>query len=156
MGKVQEVREKLKKYVAPNYAPLPFVPYWANGEWIRAFVESADGTDKQVRILDLHSNYSASNLGHNHPDIVTLKIRRFANSRPALISRAAGMFEEVADFSEKISQLCGIEMGLPKNSGVEGFEVAVKICRRWGYEVKGIKEDKAEIIVAINNFHGRT
>jgi len=156
VSKVSTVREKLEKYSPPNYAPLSFVPDMAEREWIEGVVENADGNDERVRILDFHSNYSASNLGHNHPDIVALKIERFIKKRPALVSRAAGMLAEFGELTEKIAELSGMDMVIPKNAGTEGFDVAVKTCRRWGYEVKGIKKDKAEIIVCINNFHGRS
>lgn len=156
MSKVQEVRERLYRYVAPNYAPLLFVPKAAKGEWVYGLAEERDGKDGFRAILDLHSNYSALSLGHNHPDIVALTIKRLEENRPALFSRGAGMLEELADLGEKICRLSGMEMIIPKNAGVEGFEVAVKAARRWGYEVKGIPDDQAEIIVCEKNFHGRS
>ena len=156
MSKVSEVREKLYRYVAPNYAPLPFVPRVARGEWIYGLVEGNDGSDIWRAVLDLHSNYSAMGLGHNPPELVDLKIKRLKENRPVFISRGAGIIEELVALGERISQLSGMDMILPKNVGTEGFDLALKAARLWGYKVKGIEENRAEVIVANGNFHGRS
>jgi len=153
MGIVEETERKLRKYVAPNYRPLPFVPLFARGEWIYA---QSDGFRP---ILDMHSTYSALNLGHNHPEIINLKMVRSWEGRPSKIARGVAELSELADFAERLCKLCGMEMMIPKNSGYEAFDVAVKTARKWGYDKKGISKDKAEIIVCgdseHSNFHGR-
>jgi len=156
MSKVSEVRDKLYRYVAPNYAPLPFVPRVAKGEWIYGLAEGNDGSDGWRAVLDLHSNYSATGLGHNPPELVDLKIKRLKENRIVFISRGAGMIEELAVLGERISHLSGMDMILPKNAGTEGFDLALKAARLWGYKVKGIKENRAEVIVCNENFHGRS
>lgn len=156
MSKVSEVREKLYKYVAPNYAPLEFVERIGSGEWVYGLVEGEDGNDSWKSVLDLHTNYSALGLGHRNPELEALLEERRKEKRIVLYSRGAGMSEELADLGEKISRLSGMDMILPKNAGVEGFDLAVKSSRRWGYEVKRIPEGRAEIIVCYENFHGRS
>lgn len=156
MGKVREVRDKLAKYVAPNYAPLPFVTRFAKGEWVYGLVEEADGSDGWRAVLDLHSNYSATGLGHNPPELVELKIKRLQENRLVFVSRGAGMTEELADLGEKLIQLSGMDMILPKNAGTEGFDLALKVSRLWAYQVKGVGENRAEVIVCKGNFHGRS
>lgn len=156
MSKVREVREKLGKYVAPNYAPLEFVERVGSGEWVYGIVEGEDGNDSWESVLDLHTNYSALSLGHNNPAISALLKKRHREKRIALYSRGAGMSEELADLGEKLSRLSGMEMMLPKNAGTEGFDLAVKAARLWAYEVKNVDRGSAEVIVCKNNFHGRS
>lgn len=156
MGKVREVREKLYKYVAPNYAPPMFVERIGSGEWVYGIVEGEDGNDSWKSVLDLHTNYSALSLGHRNPEIEALLGKRRREKRIVLFSRGAGMSEEVADLGEKVSHLSGIEMMLPKNVGMEGFDLAVKAARRWAYLVKGVLENRAQIIVCRGCFHGRS
>jgi ornithine--oxo-acid transaminase len=132
-------------YGAHNYHPLEVVISKAEGIW----VEDPEGR----RYIDMLSAYSALNQGHRHPaiikalkdqaDILTLTSRAFFNDKWPI-------------FAKKISALTGKEMVLPMNTGAEAVETAIKAMRKWGYMVKGVKKDKAEIIVFEENFHGRT
>jgi ornithine--oxo-acid transaminase len=143
--KTQELIELENRYGAHNYHPLDVVIERAEGVW----VYDVEGK----RYLDCLAAYSAVNQGHCHPKIlktlmeqahkVTLTSRAFRNDQLGLL------YKELHD-------LTGFDMALPMNSGAEAVETAVKTARKWGYTVKGIPEDKAEIIVCANNFHGRT
>ena len=134
-----------EKYGAKNYHPLDIVISRAKGIWVY------DPEGKKY--LDMLSAYSAVNQGHCHPRIVeTLKDQA---DKVTLTSRAFHN-GELGPFLEKICKLSGMDLGLPMNSGAEAVETAVKTARKWGYEVKGVESDKAEIIVCANNFHGRT
>jgi len=133
------------EYGAHNYHPLEVVISKAEGIW----VEDPEGR----RYMDMLSAYSAVNQGHRHPkiiqalkdqaDILTLTSRAFFNDQWPL-------------FAKKLSEVTGKEMILPMNTGAEAVETAIKTMRKWGYMVKGVEKDKAEIIVFENNFHGRT
>jgi len=133
------------EYGAHNYHPLEVVISKAEGIW----VEDPEGR----RYMDMLSAYSAVNQGHRHPkiiqalkdqaDILTLTSRAFFNDKWPL-------------FAKKLSEVTGKEMILPMNTGAEAVETAIKTMRKWGYMVKGVEKDKAEIIVFENNFHGRT
>lgn len=151
--RVEEVEQKLKKYVAPNYNPLPFVPVAASGEWLYGFIK---GNNNFRYVLDLTSTYSAVNLGHNHPEILALKAKMAEQKNPSKTSRGIVMHAELANFAEAFCQISGMDMIIPKSTGTEAFDTAVKAARLWGYKVKKIPEDKAEIIVCANNFHGRS
>jgi ornithine--oxo-acid transaminase len=132
-------------YGTHNYAPLDVVIKQGKGVW----VTDVDGK----KYMDCLAAYSAVNQGHCHPKIlkafvqqakkVTLTSRAFRNDQLPLLFR-------------DLCRLTGYAKVLPMNSGAEGVETAVKIARKWGYKVKGIPENKAEIIAATNNFHGRT
>jgi len=134
-----------EKYGAHNYHPLPVVISWAQGCKVR------DPEGKEY--FDFLSAYSAVNQGHRHPkiikalkdqaDICTLTSRAFHNDRMGL-------------FLKKLCEFTGYEMALPMNTGAEAVETAIKAVRKWGYKVKGVPADKAEIICVGNNFHGRT
>ncbi|HPA33707.1 MAG TPA: ornithine--oxo-acid transaminase [Anaerolineaceae bacterium] len=134
-----------ERYGAHNYHPLDVVLNRGEGVW----VWDVDGK----KYLDCLSAYSALNQGHVHPRIlaamqeqaqkITLTSRAFRNDQLPL-------------FYQEISELTGYEMCLPMNSGAEAVETAIKLARKWGYVIKGIPRHKAEIIVAENNFHGRT
>jgi len=134
-----------EQYGAHNYHPLDVVI--TKGE--RVWVYDVDGK----KYLDFLSAYSAVNQGHCHPRIInalknqaekiTLTSRAFRNDQLPLLAK-------------ELCELTGYEMMLPMNSGAEAVETAIKMARKWGYKVKGIEEDKAEIIVCSNNFHGRT
>ena len=134
-----------EKYGAHNYHPLDVVIDKAEGIW----VYDVDGK----KYMDCLAAYSAVNQGHCHPrivkvlkdqaDKVTLTSRAFRNSRLPL-------------FYEELAKLTGYEMILPMNSGAEAVETALKAARKWGYKVKGVEENKAEIIACTNNFAGRT
>ena len=130
---------------AHNYTPLDLVIAHAEGAWV---------TDVEGRrYLDCLAAYSAVNPGHCHPRLVAALTRQA--SRVTLTSRAFRNTELPA-FSEALAALCGMEMVLPMNTGAEAVETAIKAARRWGYRVKGIPRDEANLIVFANNFHGRT
>lgn len=133
------------KFVAPNYHPLPVI--LSHGEGIHLW----DNAGKKY--LDMMSAYSAVSLGHSHPRIVR-KLVEQANDL-AMCSRAYHTAPLTA-FAEKLTQITGLDLVLPMNTGAEAVETAVKAARQWGYVVKKIPDDMAEIIVAAGNFHGRT
>lgn len=134
-----------KVYGASNYNPLPIVIKRGKGVWVYDF------NDKKY--LDCLSAYSAVNQGHCHPRIV--KVARQQAGRLTLTSRAF-LNTESGPFFKEIAELCGKDKVLPMNTGAEAVETAIKTARKWGYQVKKIEPDQAEIIVFENNFHGRT
>ncbi|UCG88895.1 MAG: ornithine--oxo-acid transaminase [Gemmatimonadota bacterium] len=134
-----------EKYSAHNYHPLPVVLDRGEGAW----VWDVDGN----RYLDCLSAYSAVNQGHRHPAIVAAAKEQL--DRLTLTSRAFHN-DQMGPFLRELCELTKYEKALPMNTGAEAVETAIKAVRRWGYRVKGIPEDKAEIIVCENNFHGRT
>ncbi|GGJ20453.1 ornithine--oxo-acid transaminase [Streptomyces brasiliensis] len=130
---------------AHNYHPLPVVVATADGAWM---------TDVEGRrYLDLLAGYSALNFGHGHRRLVAAAKAQL--DRVTLTSRAFH-HDRFAAFCEQLAQLCGKEMVLPMNTGVEAVETAVKTARKWGYRVKGVPAEMAKIVVAGGNFHGRT
>jgi len=133
------------KWGAHNYHPLDIVVERGEGAWLY----DVDGK----RYLDCLSAYSAVNQGHCHPRI--LETMREQASRVTLTSRAFRN-DQLPLFCEELAQFCGMDAVLPMNTGAEAVETAIKAARRWGYRVKGIAAEKAEIIVCDNNFHGRT
>jgi ornithine--oxo-acid transaminase len=133
------------RYSARNYLPLPVILARGEGVWVW------DNEDRKY--LDMLSSYSALNQGHRHPRIV--QVMKDQLDRLALTSRAFH-HDQFGPFCEYICNLTGQEQILLMNTGAEGVETAVKCCRKWGYDVKGVPKDKAEIIVCENNFHGRT
>jgi ornithine--oxo-acid transaminase len=133
------------RYGAQNYAPLDLVVERAEGVWLW----DVDGK----RYLDCVSAYSAVNQGHCHPHIHAALIEQAA--RVTLTSRAMRN-DRLPGFLQRLTQLCGYDKALPMNTGVEAVETAIKLARRWGYDVKSVAPDRAEIIVFDNNFHGRT
>jgi ornithine--oxo-acid transaminase len=133
------------KYGAHNYHPIPVVI--SRGEGV--YVWDVEGN----RYYDFLSSYSAVNQGHCHPKIVDTLIDQ--SKKLTLTSRA--FYNDVLGIYEKyITEYFGYEKVLPMNTGAEAVETAIKICRKWAYEKKGIEEGKASIIVCDNNFHGRT
>jgi ornithine--oxo-acid transaminase len=130
---------------AHNYHPLPVVVEHAAGAWMT----DVDGN----RYLDLLAGYSALNFGHSHPDL--LRVAHEQLDRLTLTSRAF-VHDRFADFCAALGDLCGKELVLPMNTGAEAVETAIKVSRKWGYEVKGVAPGRAKIIVATGNFHGRT
>lgn len=130
---------------ARNYHPLPVVLAKGEGVW----VEDVDGK----RYMDMLSGYSALNHGHRHPRIVKAAIEQLG--RMTLTSRAFHN-DQMGMFCKELAAFCGMETVLPMNTGAEAVETAIKAARRWAYWKKGVPEDKAEIIVCFNNFHGRT
>jgi ornithine--oxo-acid transaminase len=133
------------RYSAANYAPLPVV--LARGQGAHLF--DASGR----RYVDMMSAYSAASHGHAHPRILAALERQAG--RLAVPSRAY-YSDRLGPFLEELCKLTGLDAALPMNTGAEAVETAVKAARRWGYRVKGIARDQAEIIVAKGNFHGRT
>jgi ornithine--oxo-acid transaminase len=132
-------------YGARNYKPLDVVLTRGEG----AYVWDVDGR----RYLDCLSAYSAVNQGHCHPRILEAMVAQA--SRLTLTSRAFRN-DQLPLFYEELCALTRSHKALPMNSGAEAVETALKVCRKWGYEVKGVPEGQAEIIVCANNFHGRT
>ena len=133
------------KYGAHNYHPLPVV--LERGEGV--FVYDTDGK----RYFDFLSAYSAVNQGHCHPRIIqslTEQAQKLTLTSRAFHNNLLGQYEEY------ITKFFGYDKVLPMNTGVEGVETAIKLCRRWAYDVKGIKSNEAKIVVCNGNFHGRT
>ncbi|WP_078592690.1 ornithine--oxo-acid transaminase [Evansella clarkii] len=145
MTKTNEVIDLTEKFGAKNYHPLPIVISKAEGVW----VEDPEGN----RYIDMLSAYSAMNQGHRHPKII--QALKDQADRITLTSRAFHN-DQLGLFYEKVSKLTGKNMVLPMNTGAEAVETAVKAVRRWAYRSKGVEENKAEIIVCEENFHGRT
>jgi len=134
-----------RSVTAANYDPLPVVLREAKGVWV---------TDTEGRrYIDMMSAYSAVSLGHGHPRILNAMMEQAA--KLAVTSRAYHT-ELLGPFLERLVQITGLDMALPMNTGAEAVETAIKAARRWGYSRKNIARDQAEIIVANNNFHGRT
>ncbi|HRP07267.1 MAG TPA: ornithine--oxo-acid transaminase [Gemmatimonadales bacterium] len=133
------------RYGAHNYLPLPIVVERAEGVW----VHDVDGK----RYLDCLSSYSAVNLGHGHPRLINALTEQAG--RVTLTSRAFRN-DQLPYFCQEVSELTAQDVVLPMNTGAEAVETAIKAARRWGYRVKGIAADQAEIIVCEGNFHGRT
>jgi len=140
-----EILSLNKKYGARNYLPLPVVLAHGEGIWV---------TDPEgKRYMDMLSAYSAMNFGHRHPRII--QALKDQADRITLTSRAFNN-DQLGDFCQVLSKLTGRKMVLPMNTGAEAVETAIKTVRRWAYQVKGVAEDKAEIICCAGNFHGRT
>jgi len=134
-----------ERYTAHNYHPLPVVVADAEGAW----VTDVDGR----RYLDFLAGYSALNFGHRHPALVAAAHAQL--DRLTLTSRAF-VHDQFAAFCRGLAQLCGKDLVLPMNTGAEAVETAIKVARKWGYQVKGVPDGRANIVVAENNFHGRT
>ena len=141
----KEIIHQEASICAQNYKPLPVVLSQGKG----AYLWDVDGN----KYLDMMSAYSAVSHGHSHPKLVEVFCTQAG--RLAIPSRAF-YNDRLSPFLEKICALSGLDMALPMNTGAEAVETAIKAARRWGYAVKKIPEGKAEIIVAGNNFHGRT
>ncbi|MFI0151706.1 ornithine--oxo-acid transaminase [Streptomyces lydicus] len=130
---------------AHTYHPLPVVVATAEGAWM---------TDVEGRrYLDMLAGYSALNFGHGNRRL--LDAARAQLERVTLTSRAFH-HDRFGDFCTQLAELCGMELVLPMNTGAEAVETAIKTARKWGYRVKGVPDGRARIIVADNNFHGRT
>ncbi len=134
-----------EQYGAHNYHPLDVVIERAEGVW----VYDVEGR----RYLDCLSSYSAVNQGHVHPQILKALLEQA--KRVTLTSRAFRN-DQLPLLYKELSEMTGYEMSLPMNSGAEAVETAVKLARKWAYQVKGVPRHQAEIIVAEGNFHGRT
>ncbi len=133
------------KFGAHNYHPLDIVVSRAEGVWVY------DVEGRQY--MDCLAAYSAVNQGHCHPKIMEVFIEQ---SKNVTLTSRAFRNDKLPFLYKKLHEMTGYGMSLPMNSGAEAVETAIKTCRRWGYDVKGIDKDKAEIIVASGNFHGRT
>ncbi|MGX1128994.1 ornithine--oxo-acid transaminase [Streptomyces glaucescens] len=131
--------------LAHNYHPLPVVVARAEGCW----VEDVEGR----QYLDMLAGYSALNFGHRHPALVEAAHRQL--DRLTLTSRAFHN-DRLAGFAERLAALTGLDMVLPMNTGAEAVESGIKVARKWAYDVKGVPADRATIVVAADNFHGRT
>src|SRR5512133_60696 len=140
----QEFIEIEEEYGAHNYHPLDVVIEKAEGVW----VYDVEGK----KYLDCLSAYSAVNQGHVHPEILKALVNQAG--RVTLTSRAFRN-DQLPLLYKELSEMTGYEMSLPMNSGAEAVETAVKLARKWAYQVKKVPRHQAEIIVASNNFHGR-
>jgi ornithine--oxo-acid transaminase len=134
-----------EQWTAHNYHPLPVVVADAEGAW----VTDVDGN----RYLDCLAGYSALNFGHRHPALI--QAARAQLDRLTLTSRAF-LHDQFGPFCRELAQLCGTDLTLPMNTGAEAVESAIKVSRAWGYRVKGVPQNQATIVVAADNFHGRT
>ena len=137
--------EKETLYGANNYSPLPLVLNKGQG----VYLWDVDGN----KYLDMMSAYSAVSHGHSHPELINVLVEQ---SKKLAITSRAFYTEPFGEYIEKLSTLSGFSNILPMNTGAEAVETAIKAARRWGYFTKGIEQNKAEIIVANGNFHGRT
>ncbi|MFJ7155667.1 ornithine--oxo-acid transaminase [Streptomyces sp. NPDC101118] len=145
MSTTADAIRSAEAHSAHNYHPLPVVVASAEGAWM---------TDVEGRrFLDMLAGYSALNFGHGNRRL--LDAARAQLERVTLTSRAFH-HDRFAEFCTELAALCGKEMVLPMNTGAEAVETAVKTARKWGYEVKGVPDGHAKIVVAANNFHGRT
>ncbi len=133
------------KYGAHNYHPLPVVLKKGKG----VYVYDVEGK----KYYDFLSAYSAVNQGHCHPKIINALIEQ---SQKLTLTSRAFYNNQLGPYEEYITEYFGYDRVLPMNTGVEGGETAIKLCRRWGYAVKGIEENQAKIIFAAGNFWGRT
>ncbi|GAA1830201.1 ornithine--oxo-acid transaminase [Luedemannella flava] len=137
-----------ERWTAHNYHPLPVVIAEGQGAW----VTDVEGN----RYLDCLAGYSALNFGHRHPTLVAAAIEQLG--RVTLTSRAF-LHDQFGPFCRELADLSGLgadTMVLPMNTGAEAVETGIKVARKWGYKVKGVPRDQAKIIVAADNFHGRT
>ncbi|MEU6980079.1 MULTISPECIES: ornithine--oxo-acid transaminase [unclassified Streptomyces] len=145
MSRTQDEIAAADAHSAHNYHPLPVVVASAEGAWL---------TDVEGRrYLDMLAGYSALNFGHGNPRL--LDAARAQLDRLTLTSRAFH-HDRFGAFCTRLAALCGKDAVLPMNTGAEAVETAVKTARKWGYEVKGVPDGHAKIVVAANNFHGRT
>ncbi len=134
-----------ERWTAHNYHPLPVVIADGDGAW----VTDVDGR----RYLDCLAGYSALNFGHRHPALIDAARKQIEHV--TLTSRAF-LHDQFAPFCRGLAELCNKDMVLPMNTGAEAVETAIKVARKWGYKVKGVPDGQASIVVAANNFHGRT
>jgi ornithine--oxo-acid transaminase len=137
--------ELAERHGAHNYHPLPVSIASAEGSWVR------DASGKPY--LDALSAYSALNFGHRHPRLVAAAHDQL--DRVTLTSRAFHN-DQLGPFCRELAELCGKDRVLPMNTGAEAVETALKVARKWGYEVKGVADGRAKVVVCAGNFHGRT
>lgn len=144
-SKAEELIDKENQYGAHNYHPLPVV--LEKGEGV--FVWDIDGK----KYFDFLSAYSAVNQGHCHPKIIDAMIQQ---AKTLTLTSRAFYNDQLGVYEEYITKYFGFDKVLPMNTGAEAVETAIKLCRKWAYEVRGIPENQAQIIVCEGNFHGRT
>ncbi|MFL9829355.1 ornithine--oxo-acid transaminase [Flavobacterium sp. ST-87] len=144
-SKSEALIKKENNYGAHNYHPLPVV--LEKGEGV--FVWDVDGK----KYYDFLSAYSAVNQGHCHPKIVGAMVEQ---AQKLTLTSRAFYNDQLGVYEEYVTKYFGFDKVLPMNTGAEAVETALKLCRKWAYEVKGIAENQAQIIVCENNFHGRT
>ncbi|HQM06138.1 MAG TPA: ornithine--oxo-acid transaminase [Tenuifilaceae bacterium] len=141
----KDYMDRESKYGAHNYHPLPVVLEKGKG----VYLWDVEGK----KYYDFLSAYSAVNQGHCHPKIV----KALTDQAQLLTLTSRAFYNNVlGEFEEYVTKYFGYDKVLPMNTGAEGDETALKLCRRWAYDVKGIKDGEAKIIVCENNFHGRT
>ncbi|MEW9674802.1 ornithine--oxo-acid transaminase [Lentibacillus sp. L22] len=144
-AKSADIIKQTEQYGAHNYHPLPIVISEAEGVWVK----DPEGN----KYMDMLSCYSAVNQGHRHPKII--QALKDQADKVTLTSRAFHN-ELLGPWTKRVAELTGKDKVLPMNTGVEAVETAIKAARRWAYEVKGVEDNKAEVIAANGNFHGRT
>jgi ornithine--oxo-acid transaminase len=144
LGSVEHI-QLTEQWAAHNYHPLPVVLSSGDGAW----VTDVDGQ----RYLDCLAGYSALNFGHANPRLLAVAHQQL--DQLTLTSRAF-FNDQLGVFARDLAAMCDKDMVLPMNTGAEAVETALKVARRWGYEVKGVPADQATIIVMDGNFHGRT
>jgi ornithine--oxo-acid transaminase len=132
-------------FASHNYHPLPVVISEAEGAWVCDL--------EGIRYLDLLGGYSALSFGHRNPALINAAHRQL--DRVTLTSRAF-YTDQLGAFCRGLTELCGMEMALPMNTGAEAVETAIKAARKWGYQSKKVPEGRAKIVVMAGNFHGRT
>lgn len=140
-----ELADLADHHAARNYHPLPVVAHAASGAW----VYDVNGR----RYLDCLAAYSAVNFGHGNPQILAAAQEQLTTM--TLISRAFH-HDQLGPFCSELATLAGMDMVLPMNTGAEAVESGIKVARKWGYEIKGVPDGQANIVVAKGNFHGRT
>ncbi|HEX7081228.1 MAG TPA: ornithine--oxo-acid transaminase [Gammaproteobacteria bacterium] len=145
MKRTEQIIAQTERVSARNYAPLPVVITRAEGVW----AWDVEGR----KYLDCISAYSSLNQGHRHPRILQALLTQAG--RLTLTSRAVHN-DRLGPFLEKLCAAAEMDMALPMNTGAEAVETAIKLARKWGYRVKGVPRNEADIIVCRNNFHGRT
>ena len=146
MSSCKTAIKNFRRYVANNYSPFPVMLVRGEGSWVW------DSEGKKY--LDLFGGYAVQNFGHRHPRIMEALTKQLGK-----ITLTSGLFysENAGEFAKMLAELSGLDkVLLSANTGAEAFEKSVKIARRWGYARKGICDDRAEIIVCRDNFHGRT
>jgi ornithine--oxo-acid transaminase len=144
-SKSEEMIAKENKYGAHNYHPLPVVLQRGEGVYVWDIDEK--------KYFDFLSAYSAVNQGHCHPKIVDAMIKQ---AQTLTLTSRAFYNDQLGSYEEYVTNYFGFDKVLPMNTGAEAVETAIKLCRKWAYEVKEIPENQAQIIVCENNFHGRT
>lgn len=143
--RTEEIINQTEQHDTDIYKPLPIVISEAEGVWVK----DPEGN----KYMDMLSAYSAVNQGHRHPKII--QALKDQADKVTLTSRSFHV-DCLGDWYDKLSELSGKNRVLPMNTGAEAVESAIKVARRWAYEVKGVADNQAEVIAMKNNFHGRT